>query len=120
MDDFDRFWLVYPLRVKKKDAKKAWNQLAPSPALVSQILDALTRQAQCRARRLMRRQWVPGLPYPAGWLRGERWEDETEEAPRMTLATAEDMTAMRESAQARWDAKRARDQAAIKPAAEDS
>lgn len=120
MDDFDRFWACYPRHIGKKDAVKAWTQLTPSPELTDRILNAVWEQIAARVRRLQRRQWVPEWPYAATWLRKERWMDELEDAPRMTLATEQDMQAMRESAQARWDAKRARDQAAIKAAAGDS
>ena len=35
-----RFWNAYDKRNSKKDARKAWAELNPSPALVDQIVTA--------------------------------------------------------------------------------
>ena len=71
--DFERFWAAYPNKVAKADARKAWAKLKPSPALGAKILDALAWQSESE-------QWTKDdghfIPYPATWLRGERWEDE--------------------------------------------
>jgi hypothetical protein len=65
-----RFWDAYPVKHAKKDARKAWAQLNPSPALVQTICDHLALRVKCR-------QWREGfIPLPATFLRGERWEDE--------------------------------------------
>lgn len=69
-DGFDRFWSVYPLKCAKKDARKAWAQLDPDENLVTRILDHV-------CLRVKSRQWRDGfIPYPATFIRGERWEDE--------------------------------------------
>lgn len=65
-----RFWDVYPLRTSKKDARKAWAEVNPSPELVGEMLTTLAWQGP---------MWIRqgyGMPYPASWLRGERWKDE--------------------------------------------
>lgn len=65
-----RFWNVYPSRSAKKDARVAWLQVNPSAALVDRMLETLAWQT---------RLWATqgyGMPYPASWLRGERWTDE--------------------------------------------
>ena len=71
--DFDRFWQAYPRRTAKKDAWKAWQKLAPEAALVEQILKALVWQVR-------QADWLKDggtyIPYPATWLRQERWDDE--------------------------------------------
>jgi hypothetical protein len=66
---FPRFWSAYPKRVAKKDASKAWCELDPNEALIVEILTALEWQ---------RELWVDltYVPYPASWLRDERWTDE--------------------------------------------
>ena len=66
MDDFSRFWAVYPRRVAKLDAQKAWRQMAPP---IDQVLATLAWQIE---------QWddLKYVPYPASWLRSGRWEDE--------------------------------------------
>lgn len=72
---FLRFWNAYPLRTAKKDARKAWAQVNPSPALVDRMLTTLAWQSALWAKQGY------GTPYPASWLRGERWEDEPTTAP---------------------------------------
>src|SRR5687768_7088255 len=67
---FMAFWNAVPLRTAKKDARRAWAVLNPSPALVQQILDALAWQAPMWAAQGY------GAPYPATYLNGERWTDE--------------------------------------------
>jgi hypothetical protein len=67
---FAQFWAAYPLKVAKKDARKAWGELRMTPELHAAILAALAWQGP---------QWAAqgyGTPYPATWLRGERWTDE--------------------------------------------
>lgn len=73
---FARFWNAYPLRVSKKDARAAWAALAPDVALVDRMLLTLTWQTP-----FWERQGY-GEPYPASWLRAERWTDEPPRAPR--------------------------------------
>ncbi len=68
--DFTDFWGMYPRRVAKKDARKAWLKIPPTQH--SKILIALFE---------WRRIWqdrgeIEYIPYPASWLNGERWEDE--------------------------------------------
>jgi len=70
---FDLFWAKYPRHDAKKDARKAWDRLNPSPALVEKIVAALAWQ-------VLRESWQKDdgqfVPLAATWLRGERWEDE--------------------------------------------
>lgn len=70
---FAQFWAIYPRRVNKKEAQKAWSQLHPPPELVTEILAALAWQVR-------QPQWLKDdaayVPHAATWLRGERWEDE--------------------------------------------
>ncbi len=77
---FDDFWLLFPRREAKKDARKAWDRLHPSPEVQQQIATALEWQVH-------REQWRKAdgayIPLPATWIRGERWEDEQREPARM-------------------------------------
>jgi hypothetical protein len=72
MEEFDRFWAAYPRKVAKADARKAWIQTQKIRPPLDNILKAI--ESACRSS-----QWVKGggdfIPYPATWLRGERWED---------------------------------------------
>lgn len=70
---FCRFWDAYPKRVAKKDARFAWAQLNPDALTVDRMLTALRWQTQQPG-------WLKDdgafIPYPASWLRAERWDDE--------------------------------------------
>lgn len=68
---FEDFWAVWPKRLAKKDALKAWLRV---PVVAHQkILRAVEGAKQTE-------QWLKEegqyIPLPASWLRGERWEDE--------------------------------------------
>lgn len=82
-----RFWALYPRRAGKKNARKAWRALNPSPALVDRMIQALDWQVR-------QPQWTKDggafIPYPATWLNGERWADEP---PARTVRTISDATA---------------------------
>lgn len=83
--DFTRFWDAYPRRVAKKDARKAWAKLDPTPQLVEQILSALEWQIPAY-------QWngakADYAPYPASYLNAARWEDERRQMPRRQVSDA--------------------------------
>lgn len=68
--EFSDFWGMYPRRVAKKDARKAWDKITPK--LHNQILTALFEWS----RIWKDRGEIEYIPYPASWLNGERWEDE--------------------------------------------
>jgi len=70
---FDRFWAIYPRRVAKRDALKAWIQLAPSADLVDAIMVALGWQV---TQPMWLRDGGQYVPYPASWIRSGRWDDE--------------------------------------------
>jgi hypothetical protein len=67
MSDFGIFWAVYPKRVAKKDAERAWKRLTSQQRVAA--MEALPRHIE---------NWAEPefIPYPASWLNGERWEDE--------------------------------------------
>ena len=66
---FEDFWLLYPKRCAKKDAKKMWVRMTEQ-----QRISALTA---CAAwRNIWAAKDPEFLPHPATWLNGERWEDE--------------------------------------------
>jgi hypothetical protein len=68
--DFARFWAACPLKVAKLDARKAWADLKPTSELVDRMVRALAWQGPIWACQGY------GTPYPATWLRAERWTDE--------------------------------------------
>lgn len=70
---FADFWALFPRRVAKKDAERAWNRLDLN--LRALAMTALPNhikfwEADGRARTF--------IPHPATWLNGARWEDEIE------------------------------------------
>ena len=72
MEEFDQFWASYPKKVAKADARKAWLQTKDVRPDITTVLNAVT--AACKTE-----QWMKSggafIPYPATWLRGERWDD---------------------------------------------
>lgn len=74
---FDQFWAAYPKRVAKGDARRAWALVNPDDQLFKQMLHAIDWQKHTR-------DWMKDggqfIPYPATWLRAERWADELPEA----------------------------------------
>lgn len=73
---FDKFWSAYPKKTAKQNALKAWEKLKPDEGLTDTILSALERFKQTEQWRKDNGQFIP---YPATWLNGRRWEDETTE-----------------------------------------
>jgi uncharacterized protein YdaU (DUF1376 family) len=74
-DYFDRFWKLYPKKKSKADAEKAWSKLKMTDEFFSSILSALSTQAGTK-------DWTKDggqyAPFAGTWIRGKRWEDETQ------------------------------------------
>ncbi len=72
---FAIFWPVYPRKVAKKRALKAWLRIKPDEVLVKKIVSAVKAQAKTD-------QWTRDdgqyVPHPATWLNGEQWNDAIE------------------------------------------
>jgi len=64
--------MTYPKKVAKADARKAWLQTKDVRPELANLLTAIT--AACKTE-----QWMKSggsfIPYPATWVRGERWDD---------------------------------------------
>ncbi len=75
---FDRFWGLYPRRLARKDAEKAWNKIPPFKQI--DVLNALRNHVRLWETKGTEKQFIP---YPASWLNGARWEDEIEAVPEM-------------------------------------
>jgi hypothetical protein len=71
--EFDTFWKAYPRRVAKGDARKAWSQTDNIRPALPELLEAIDQQMKSDQWRKNDGQFVP---YPATWLRQERWADE--------------------------------------------
>ena len=75
-DDFLNFWKVYPRKVCKGAAFKAWRKANGKPPV-----ENLIAIVECHKQT---DQWQNNngqfIPYPATWLNQRRWEDEIEYA----------------------------------------
>ena len=76
--DFETFWKLYPRRVARKDALKAWNALSVEKRLAAIV----GLQAHLKFWRSTGTEKC-FQPYPATYIRGERWTDELEIPPEM-------------------------------------
>ena len=76
---FEEFWGVYPKKVGKGAARKAWEKLRPDQDLVRKIMSAVKRYQRTDQWQRDGGQYIPN---PATWLNQERWEDEPEIAAK--------------------------------------
>ncbi|MBX8528530.1 hypothetical protein K5D32_02585 [Pseudomonas cichorii] len=70
---FSRFWKLYPRKVGKDKAQKAWDKLKLTQALFDQILKALAAHSTTPGWTKDNGQFIP---HASTWLNGKRWEDE--------------------------------------------
>ena len=63
------FWQMYPRKIDKDRARRAWKKLSPARAMANAILDGLRLWKKCD-------QWQDErfIPHPTTWLNGRRWE----------------------------------------------
>jgi hypothetical protein len=70
---FDAFWSVYPRKVAKDDALRAFSKRNPDSALLAAMVAAVKAQSATE-------DWTKDggkfIPYPATWLNDGRWTDE--------------------------------------------
>jgi len=75
---FASFWKLYPRKVGKDKAEKAWAKLKVDQALYDLMVTALAKQ-------VLTPDWVKErgqfIPHPATWLNGKRWQDEIPDVP---------------------------------------
>lgn len=74
---FVEFWKIWPKRVGKAQAEKAWYKIKPGAELQAEIRSAVMRQLASAG---WQRDGGQFIPHPATWLNGRRWEDETVDA----------------------------------------
>jgi len=66
---FENFWSLYPRKVAKKAAMKAFEKVKSNQDVVlSRLKNTITTEWAGKEIRF--------IPHPATWLNGERWEDE--------------------------------------------
>jgi hypothetical protein len=80
---FNDFWNVYPRRVGKKAAQKAWDKLKPSAALVERIIASVEAHLDWP-------EWMKDggafIPHPATFINQGRWDDEPTTARRALIS----------------------------------
>jgi hypothetical protein len=68
---FDDFWMLYPRRVKRIAAERAWSRLSTAKRRLAMLaLPAHMRWWRKHCSDLST------VPHPASWLNAERWADE--------------------------------------------
>lgn len=77
-DSFAEFWAIYPRKVSKQSALKAWSKIEITPTLLEEILNSVRAHSSTP-------QWTKDggqfIPHPATFINGRRWEDEVKSTP---------------------------------------
>lgn len=73
VNDFEAVWLIYPRKVGKKDAERAWVRLNPDQRFA--VTHALPIHVRYWAAAGTSKEFIPHF---STWLNGERWTDELE------------------------------------------
>lgn len=86
-DSFREFWAIYPRRVAKEAARKAYAAALEDGADVAALIEGARRYAAARAGEAERY-----TAHASTWLRGQRWQDEpppSADGPVLDNATGE-------------------------------
>ncbi len=80
---FDKFWEMYPRKVGKTHALRAWSALKLTMFDLDAIFTALEWQCQLP-------QWATEefIPHPTTYLNGRRWEDQRPAPPSSSTSIA--------------------------------
>lgn len=70
---FTAFWEVYPKRVSKQTAWKAWQKLGKVP---DKLFDTIIADVKRRVDGEWKGKDIQYIPYPSTYLNQRRWEDE--------------------------------------------
>lgn len=84
-DGFAAFWGLYPKKVARPAAEKAWRKLKPDGQTTSALMAGLEIQKASEQWNKNRGQFIP---HASSWLNGRRWEDEGQGAPLPSSAQA--------------------------------
>jgi hypothetical protein len=69
--EFDQFWNIYPRKVSKGSARKAWDQALKRGVEAETIIEAAGIYASS-----VKGSEARFIAHPATWLNADRWEDE--------------------------------------------
>ena len=81
---FDEFWSLYPRKIAKATARKAWAKLSAE----QQLMAAKAIDTHCQYWSAKETE-LEFIPHPATWLHQERWEDELVIEPKKTKESKE-------------------------------
>jgi len=73
---FALFYGLYPRKMARKDAEKAWNKLTPTEQ--SECLEAMPNYLKYWKIKETAKDYIP---YPASFLNAQRWTDEIDIEP---------------------------------------
>lgn len=76
---FEQFWAIYPRKVGKDGARKAFEKRHFDADSLKSVLNAVSEQARSHQ---WQREGGQFIPHPATWLNQGRWQDE----PEITVA----------------------------------
>jgi hypothetical protein len=68
---FDEFWMLYPRKIAKASARKAWKKLTETQQL--EAAKAIANHCQYWKAKETALEFIP---HAATWINQERWEDE--------------------------------------------
>lgn len=71
--EFTTFWEIYPRKVGKAEARKAWDKAIKAGTMPSQIIDGAKAYVRDPIRRTSE---IKFTAHPATWLNQARWDDE--------------------------------------------
>ena len=77
-ESFESFWSVYPRKVRKQDALKAWRS-----AKLAKIADKIIADVKKRCETEWKGAEMQYIPHPTTYLHQKRWEDETAPTERI-------------------------------------
>ncbi len=79
-DLFESWYEVYPNKVARGQAERAWTALKPNEELAATMRVTLDRQKVARKEKQLAGFWVPEWKAPATWIRARCWQDEVQGA----------------------------------------
>ena len=81
---FDEFWSLYPRKIAKATARKAWAKLSAE----QQLMAAKAIDTHCQYWSAKETE-LEFIPHPATWINQERWEDELVIEPKKVKESKE-------------------------------
>jgi len=89
---FALFYGLYPRKMARKDAEKAWNKLTPTEQ--AECLEAMPNYLKYWKIKETAKDYIP---YPASFLNAQRWTDEIDieplKKPELPWYSSEELTA---------------------------